>query len=82
MSKFSVDFLLHKLANKGLDKILEYVKQINNSQAPAFKPVKLEKLLRPHLIWYMRRHEKRIIELGLIGSLVVTVIILLIKNWR
>lgn len=83
--KFSADDMLHKLADKGfalLTNIIRNEQLKSREQAPAFKPMELSKLLRPHPIWYIRRYEKRIIETGLLLGTALTILVLVIKNWR
>jgi hypothetical protein len=77
---------LHKIIAgiKGLDTYLFLKVQQLITKPSAFKPMPISRFVnqKPHLFWYLRRYEKRIIELGITGSLLVTLIILLIKNWR
>lgn len=83
--QFKVDAMLHNVANKGfalLKNIIRNGQLKSNLQTPAFKPMALSKLLRPHPIWFIRKYEKRIIEAGLLVGTALTILVLIIKNWR
>ncbi len=47
-----------------------------------FKPIPLNSLLRPHPIWYLRRYQKRIVERAVVLVWIISVISIIIKNWR
>lgn len=55
-------------------------KKTNFARSHRFKPVQLP--ARPHLYWFLRRYQNRIIDFSIIGFTVATFLILIIKNWR
>jgi len=75
--------MLHKINLATLGGF-ELHKLLDNTFRPKprrFKPTPLSKLLKPHPVWYIRRNQKRIFELGMYAAFGLTLITLLIKNW-
>jgi hypothetical protein len=80
-----LDYLLHKLAETELRlerTILDKIKQLG--VAPAFKPVEIYKFThpRPHMMWYLRRNEKKITDWTVLAMTALTFFFFLIKIWR
>lgn len=77
MSIEIIQQMLHKLAGQGLDNFKNKVKQY--SQAPAFRPIPLETLLRPHPLWYLRKYKYHLLEQGVYYATAVVVIYFTIR---
>lgn len=75
--------MINKINIATISGFVTSIKQLHK-QPPAksrrFKPLELP--VKPHLYWYLRRYQNRIIDFSIVGFTVATFLILLIKNWR